>query len=243
MWAIGGTQPADQEPAEDIAPLPRGYRWNSWVHIGRLEADRDPATVLHNAITERLMPVFDAKPLYVGHRPWEEAFDSALSEVMAESTPTEGTSLRDCGPEAHNEPHDARQEDTGHTEPAPVTEPAPAPEPAAHAAEELPAKPAEKTAPEPPAEPQNPVEPSAKVPPIRTRRKPAPKLDTPAADDKPARPGRKRTPAKKTADKADAPAGEGKPARLGSEPPPSRPQPRSAPRPPTTSRSRAPPAS
>lgn len=223
MWAIGGTQPADQEPAEDIAPLPRGYRWNSWVHIGRLEADRDPATVLHNAITERLMPVFDAKPLYVGHRPWEEAFDSALSEVMAESTPTEGTSLRDCRPEAHNEPHDARQEDTGHTEPAPVTEPAPAPEPAAHAAEEPPAKPAEETAPEPPAEPQNPVEPSAKVTPIQSRRKPAPKPDTPAADDKPARPGRKRTPAKKTADKADAPAGEGKPARSARKRTPAKP--------------------
>ncbi|WP_330306276.1 MULTISPECIES: hypothetical protein [unclassified Streptomyces] len=115
LWATGGTEPADHEPIEGIAPLPHGDRWHTWVHIGRLEADRDPATVLYNAITDRLLPAFDTKPLYVGHRPWEEAFDSALSEVLNESAPV---------PEAAPEPQ-------APTEPAPEPQ-APA-EPAAKA--------------------------------------------------------------------------------------------------------------
>ncbi|MGW1624659.1 hypothetical protein [Streptomyces sp. NPDC002172] len=219
LWAIGGVQHTDQESVEGIAPLPRGHHWNSWVHIGRLEADGDPATILKSAITEHLMPVFDTKPLYVGHRPWEEAFDSALSEVMAESTPPEGTSLRDCAPEAHTEPHDVGWEGPADAEPAPTPEPAaepaeetapvPAEQPAAQAVAEPPAEsaeqpvpePAVKPAEEPAAEPENPTEPPAKVLPIRSRRKPAAKVDTPAASDKPARPARKRTPAKKAADK------------------------------------------
>ncbi|MEU3342258.1 hypothetical protein [Streptomyces sp. NPDC006668] len=193
MWAIGGIQAADQEPAEGITPLPRGHHYNSWVHIGSLQPDEDPATVLYSAITERLMPVFDAKPLYVGHRPWEEAFDSALSEVMAESTPTEKTSLRDCGPEAHTRPHDTVQDGTTEVEPA----------------EEPPTEPSEETAPEP----ENPADPAAKAFPTRPRRKPPAKTDISAADGKPVRPTRRRTPAKQAAAKADTPAASDKPAR------------------------------
>ncbi|MCT9003492.1 hypothetical protein [Streptomyces rhizosphaerihabitans] len=85
LWATGGTEPADHEPTEGATPLPRGHRWHTWIDIGRLEADKDPATLLYNTITDRLLPAFDTKPLYVGHRPWEGAFDSALSEVLNES--------------------------------------------------------------------------------------------------------------------------------------------------------------
>ncbi|MGW4047356.1 hypothetical protein [Streptomyces sp. NPDC004721] len=182
LWATGGTQPADHEPAEGIAPLPHGRRWHTWVHIGALEPDKDPGVVLYNAISDRLLPVFDTKPLYVGHRPWEEAFDSALSEVIAESTPEAGTSLRDSGPQAHTQPQNTG-EDT-----EPMAEPEPAPE----------------AAPEP--EQQAPAEPTAKVIPMRARRA------KPAADAEPKRPARKRAPAKPAADTptADA-AAEAKP--------------------------------
>jgi len=73
LWATGGTEPADHEPIEGTIPLPRFHRWHTPVHIGALEADKDPAVVLYDAITDRLLPVFDAKPLYVGHRPWDPA--------------------------------------------------------------------------------------------------------------------------------------------------------------------------
>ncbi|MFD5763660.1 hypothetical protein ACFWIZ_53255 [Streptomyces sp. NPDC127044] len=183
LWATGGTEPADHKPTEGTASLPRGRRWHTWIHIGRLEADRDPAAVLYDHITDCLTPVFEAKPLYVGHRPWEEVFDSALSEVIAESASAAGTSLRDCGPEAHTEPHDVGREEAAEAEPAP----------------------------EPQPEPQSPDEPPAKAVPMRPRRKPAPKADTPAADGKPARPARKRTPAKSAAAKVGTPAADDKP--------------------------------
>ncbi|MEU2857627.1 hypothetical protein ABZ672_04240 [Streptomyces mirabilis] len=191
LWATGGTEPADHKPTEGTAALPRGHRWHTWIHIGRLEADRDPAAVLYDHITDCLTPVFEAKPLYVGHRPWEEVFDSALSKVIAESASAAGTSLRDCGPEAHTEPHDAGREEAA--EAAPESQPAPEP------------------APEPQPEPQSPEEPSAKAIPMRPRRKPAPKADTTAADGKPARPARKRTPAKPAAAKTGTPAADDKP--------------------------------
>jgi hypothetical protein len=44
--------------------LPHGHRWHTPVHIGALEPDKDPAVALHNAISDRLLPVFRAKPFY-----------------------------------------------------------------------------------------------------------------------------------------------------------------------------------
>ncbi|MFF3516157.1 hypothetical protein [Streptomyces sp. NPDC002573] len=85
LWATGGTQPADHQPIEGINPLPHGRRWHTPVHIGRLTADMDPGVVLYNAITDRLLPAFDAKPLYVGHRPWDPA-PEAEAEADAEAT-------------------------------------------------------------------------------------------------------------------------------------------------------------
>ncbi|MFJ3248415.1 hypothetical protein [Streptomyces sp. NPDC086782] len=121
LWATGGTQPADHQPIEGISPLPHGRRRHTPVHIGALEPDKDPGVVLYDAISQRLLPVFDTKPLYVGHRPWEEAFDSALSEVMAEST---------------------QLQDTGEgTQPAPAPAPEPEPEPQAPAEPAADAKP------------------------------------------------------------------------------------------------------
>ncbi|MFE2586006.1 hypothetical protein [Streptomyces sp. NPDC059378] len=186
LWAIGGTEPADHEPSEDFSPLPAGHHWNSWIHIGRLEADGDPAAILYNAITERLIPAFDTKPLYVGHQPWDQAFDSALSEMAAESTPTKGTSLRDGGPKAHTTPHDSGREDAAQAAPATGTAPDP------------------QTQTEPAAQPAPGPQPTdeAKAAPRRPRQRPAPKADTPATNDSPKpRTARNRTPAKPAAAK------------------------------------------
>lgn len=70
-----------------FVPISHGRCWHAPVHIGALTEDQDPGVVLYNHVRDKLLPVFDAKPHYVGHRPWEEAFDSALSEVMNESAP------------------------------------------------------------------------------------------------------------------------------------------------------------
>ncbi|MET9412160.1 hypothetical protein ABZX90_41560 [Streptomyces sp. NPDC002935] len=187
LWATGGAEPADREPIEGIAPLPYSHRWHTPVHIGWLEADQDPAAVLYDAISNRLLPAFDAKPLYVGHRPWEEAFDSALSQVLDESSVTTGTSLRDCGPEAHTQPHDVGHdpEHSADTEPAPVPEAAPEPELQAPAA---------------PTEAKPKPEPAGK----RIRRPKA----APSADDGDAKSSTTR---KRTAAKPATPAADGEP--------------------------------
>ncbi|MGW1801709.1 hypothetical protein ACWCQN_38780 [Streptomyces sp. NPDC001984] len=158
LWATGGTEPDDQEPTEGIAPLPRGHRWHTWVYIGRLEADKDPATVLYNAITDQLLPAFDTKPLYVGHRPWEEAFDSALSEVMNESAPAPQAPAEPA-PEPTPEPQPAEPAPQAPAEPAakviPIrtrrTKPAAEPAAAKAAAAEPKPRPARKRTPAKPA--------------------------------------------------------------------------------------------
>ncbi|MGW1260154.1 hypothetical protein ACWD5Q_34545 [Streptomyces sp. NPDC002513] len=62
LWATGGTETADHEPIEGTVPLPLGRRWHTAVHIGRLEADKDPAVVLYNAISDRLLPPSTPSP-------------------------------------------------------------------------------------------------------------------------------------------------------------------------------------
>ncbi|MGW3242186.1 hypothetical protein [Streptomyces sp. NPDC001070] len=192
MWATGGTQPADHQPTEGLAPLPQGHRWHTWVHIGGLEADADPAAVLHDAITDRLLPVFDTKPLYVGHRPWDPAPELEVP-VPAEDETT--APVDDDQPAVEPTPHlevpvPAEDETTAPVDgDQPAVEPEPAPEPA--------------PAPEPKPEP------AAKVVPIRGRRtKPAAEpADTPAADAEPKpRTARKRTTAKPAAAKTAAEA-------------------------------------
>jgi hypothetical protein len=197
LWATGGAEPADHESIEGTAPLPCNHRWHTPVHIGRLEADKDPAAVLYAAISDRLLPAFDAKPLYVGHRPWEEAFDSALSQVLDESPRTTGTSLRDCGPEAHVQPNGAGPDlkHSADAEPAPTPEATPEPEPKTPAQQT-------KAKPQPESGPAGKQirRPKAASPaagsdakPSATRKRTTAKPATPATDSEPKpRPARKR---------------------------------------------------
>ncbi|MFD7771652.1 hypothetical protein [Streptomyces sp. NPDC059787] len=184
MWATGGAQPDDPQTFEGFPPLINGRRWHTWIHIGDLEADQDPATVLHTTIVERLLPVFEAKPLYVGHRPW------------------------DPEPETEAEPEATAQTETEQPEPAPAPEPKtpadPAPAPAAQAPDNVvPMKARRKPAASKPTTPAADAEPKSRTTRKRTPAKPAAsKPTTPAADAEPkSRTTRKRTPTKPAASK------------------------------------------
>ncbi|WP_406050999.1 hypothetical protein OG280_26425 [Streptomyces virginiae] len=59
---------ADDSPAEDEAEGP----------------DADPAELILEKFKADLIPAFDFKPHYVGHRPWEDAFSNALANSIAE---------------------------------------------------------------------------------------------------------------------------------------------------------------
>ncbi|MGW2700867.1 hypothetical protein [Streptomyces sp. NPDC001340] len=201
LWAVGGTEPVGLELVEGIVPLPRGHRWHTWVHIGRLEADRDPATILYDAITDRLMPVFDTKPLFVGHRPWDPE-----PEVEAD---TEATVQADS--EVTDEPNveATAQADTAATAET-VTAATAQPQPEQQAPADLPAKvvpmPPRRKPADKPNTPAADDKPKARPARKRTPAKPAAaKANTQATGDKPKpRPTRKRTPAKKAADKPTA---------------------------------------
>ncbi|MEW2081052.1 hypothetical protein [Streptomyces sp. NPDC005283] len=141
LWIIGnaapplpvGATPAEQAvyEAQVAARLPEGHRYNKSTTLVT-EADEDPEHIILRTLEDDLLPAFECKPRYVGHRPWIDLFDRALTQVMDEETPATGTSLRDCGPEAHTTPHDLGEdaESATDTEPAdsdPATEHDPTP--------------------------------------------------------------------------------------------------------------------
>ncbi|MFF6986033.1 hypothetical protein [Streptomyces sp. NPDC010273] len=74
------------------------------------EADEDPELIILRTLEDDLLPAFDYKPRYVGHRPWIDLFDKALSLVMDEAPPATGTPLRDRGPEARTTPPDVGED-------------------------------------------------------------------------------------------------------------------------------------
>ncbi|MFF3976996.1 hypothetical protein [Streptomyces sp. NPDC001828] len=110
LWITGNAAPplpddatlADQAAYD--ARLPNGHRYNKATTLVT-EEEEDPAVIILRTLDD-LLPAFDYRPLYVGHRPWVDLFDKALSQVMNEGPSVTGTSLRDCGPEAHTTPHD-----------------------------------------------------------------------------------------------------------------------------------------
>ncbi|MET7522604.1 hypothetical protein ACWEAF_44510 [Streptomyces sp. NPDC005071] len=140
LWATGGTQPADHEPADGIAPLPHSHHYNTAVHIGSLTEDQDPGVVLYNTVRDDLLPVFDAKPCYVGHRPWEPDIAPAVEPDAEVTTPP------DAG--VDEQPAPACEPQAPADQPAP--EPQPEPEPEAKPA----AKRTRRTKADPAAEPK-----------------------------------------------------------------------------------------
>ncbi|MEV4444589.1 hypothetical protein [Streptomyces mirabilis] len=131
LWITGNAAPplpdgatlADHalREAQLTARLAEGHRYNKATTLVT-EADEDPELIILRTLEDDLLPAFDYKPRYVGHRPWIDLFDSALSQVMDEAPPATGTSLRDSGPEAHTTPPDVGEdaETTTDTESGPV---------------------------------------------------------------------------------------------------------------------------
>ena len=140
LWITGSAAPPLPEDAtladhalreaQLTARLAEGHRYNKATTLVT-EADEDPELIILRTLEDDLLPAFDYKPRYVGHRPWIDLFDSALSQVMDEVPPATGTSLRDCGSEAHMTPSGVGEsaEPMVDTESGPVADNDPAIEP------------------------------------------------------------------------------------------------------------------
>ncbi|WP_326737013.1 hypothetical protein [Streptomyces sp. NBC_01022] len=172
LWATGGTHPADH-PADAVAPLPYRHSYNMAVHIGALTEDQDPGVVLYDTVRDNLLPVFDAKPYYVGHRPWEPDIAPAVEpDAEATTSPAAG---------ADEQPTPAPEPQTPADQPEPKPEPEPEAKPAAKrtrrtktdpAAEPKPRVSRKRTTAKPAA--AAPAEPKPRVPRKRTTAKPKP---------------------------------------------------------------------
>jgi hypothetical protein len=136
LWITGSAAPplpddailADRalHEAQLTARLAEGHRYNKATTLVT-EADEDLELIILlilRTLEDELLPAFDYKPRYVGHRPWIDLFDSALSQVMDEAPLATGTSLRDCGPEAHMTPPGVGEdaEPTADSESGPVAD-------------------------------------------------------------------------------------------------------------------------
>ncbi|MDX3766450.1 MULTISPECIES: hypothetical protein [unclassified Streptomyces] len=142
LWATGGTQPTDH-PADAVAPLPYRHRYHMAVHIGALTEDQDPGIVLYNTVRDNLLPVFDAKPYYVGHRPWEPDIAPAV-EPDAEATIPAAAGVDEQPASAA-----APEPQTPADQPAPQPEPEPEAKPAAKRTRRTKADPAAEPKPRP----------------------------------------------------------------------------------------------
>ncbi|MFD9394123.1 hypothetical protein ACFWBB_26315 [Streptomyces sp. NPDC060000] len=93
LWITGSAAPplpnsatlADHAlyEAQVTARLPEGHRYNKATTLVT-EADEDPELIILRTLEDDLLPAFDYKPRYVGHRPWIALFDNALAAVAAE---------------------------------------------------------------------------------------------------------------------------------------------------------------
>ncbi|MDF9813058.1 hypothetical protein [Streptomyces sp. SPB162] len=132
LWITGNaapTLPDSATPAEYAAHeahmaarLDEGRRYNKAASLVT-EEEEEPAVIILRTL-EDLLPAFEYKPRYVGHRPWIDLFHNALAAVTAE---------RDTAPAAVPA---VDGKDVAEVEPEPVTEAEPEPEPVAKIAPE-----------------------------------------------------------------------------------------------------------
>ncbi|WP_329216975.1 hypothetical protein OG352_13480 [Streptomyces sp. NBC_01485] len=93
LWITGSAAPPPPDSAtladhalyeaQVTARLPEGHRYNKATTLVT-EADEDPELIILRILEDDLLPAFDYKPRYVGHRPWIALFDNALAAVAAE---------------------------------------------------------------------------------------------------------------------------------------------------------------
>ncbi|MFF3248139.1 hypothetical protein ACFYWY_31445 [Streptomyces sp. NPDC002870] len=79
------TTPAEKAAHEaQIAPrFPEGRRYSKATTLVT-EDDEDPADIILRTLEDHLLPAFEYKPRYVGHRPSIDLFDNVLAAVTAE---------------------------------------------------------------------------------------------------------------------------------------------------------------
>ncbi|MFE7096581.1 hypothetical protein [Streptomyces erythrochromogenes] len=129
LWIIGNAKPAGEDEPPTLALL-EGHLYHAAVSLIDAE-DADPADLILEKLTNDLLPAFDFKPHYVGHRPWEAAFNNALADAIAE----QGSRIRDAGqcsadgdspmaPLGGVAPGSQPEESSSPTEPTAVGEPA-----------------------------------------------------------------------------------------------------------------------
>ncbi|MFI6434404.1 hypothetical protein [Streptomyces sp. NPDC050759] len=145
LWITGSAPPPppiDATPteqstyeAQNAVRLPQGHRYNKAATLVT-ENDEEPETIIMRTLEDDLIPAFEYKPRYVGHRPWVDLFDNALSEVMDEAAPATDTTLQNRDPESDGTVEST--EKPADTEPGPAVEGHPQPA----AAQEAPHEPA-----------------------------------------------------------------------------------------------------
>ncbi|WP_171053098.1 hypothetical protein [Streptomyces marianii] len=130
LWITGNaapTLPAGASPAERAAHeahvavrLPEGHRYNKATTLVTDE-EEEPAVIILRTL-EDLLPAFEHKPRYVGHKPWIDLFDNALAAVTAERAPSPAATT--TGEDPDPEPEVERESEAA-SEPEPEVEPEP----------------------------------------------------------------------------------------------------------------------
>ncbi|MFE2842605.1 hypothetical protein ACFXKS_03425 [Streptomyces scopuliridis] len=114
LWITGNAAPPlpdDVTPAERAtheaqiaARLAQGHRYNKATTLVT-EGEEEPAVIILRTLEDDLLPAFEYKPRYVGHRPWIDLFDNALAAVTAErDTPPADDPGNEDGPAPEVEP-------------------------------------------------------------------------------------------------------------------------------------------
>lgn len=131
LWIIGNTAPPITEDADDATKaahdtyvagrLAAGSYYHTAVSLLTRTDDEDtasediePEDLITGTFRADLLPAFEQKPFYVGHRPWLDVFAVAVADLTAaaELEPA-GTALRECPVEAHTDPSWAERNFTG----------------------------------------------------------------------------------------------------------------------------------
>ncbi|MFI6054113.1 hypothetical protein ACIBCO_28980 [Streptomyces violascens] len=138
LWITGNaapTLPAGASPAERATHeahvavrLPEGHRYNTATTLVTDE-EEEPAVIILRTL-EDLLPAFEHKPRYVGHKPWIDLFDNVIAAVTAERTPAPAAATSGEDPDTESEPEAEPEQEVG-PEPDPEPEPEAEPQPEA----------------------------------------------------------------------------------------------------------------
>ncbi|MEY2232070.1 hypothetical protein [Streptomyces sp. BF23-19] len=143
MWIIGNAKPASEGEPPTLRLL-EGQTYHAAISLIDTEDDDDPADLILEKLTDDLLPAFEFKPHYVGHRPWEDVFNNALADSIAVQSSRARPSETGEEPPHADTPGEAEVREP-YAEPAEPAEPADVTPSAGEAAAEPDALPVAKT--------------------------------------------------------------------------------------------------